>query len=456
MSPGELRRRIVSRLNARRARADVERLSQLTRRGHLGVVRSSVESFIRNDDLLWASALTFTTGLAIVPVLALALSALKGFHEMGAIKPLISTYLAFNSPEVTKRIFHMIGNMNAQALGEVGAAMLLVTVVITLGTVEAAFNNIFNVAHGRRLLRKFSDYLSVTFTVPLLLVAAVPVNVHLLNILPHVPGAALLVSSTMIWVGFWFLYIFFPNTHVNWRCAAIGAVVAAFFLQVGQWAYVRFQAGATNYQAIYGALAAVPILLTWIYIAWVIVLYGAELTASAQGIRPSFGIDYRTPAFVRSAALLAVFRAGERMHKEKRAADTCTPHSLAAELGVPEEAVLPIITRLKDSGMLVESIEEPSYTNVNHGLYLARDSGSISIAEVLACLQTGLVGDDNDRIHAIVQRLAEAEAKMFGSMTVRDLVAGRGISATTERHQPINANTPPASINNSRWNSQAG
>ncbi|MGH7915828.1 MAG: YhjD/YihY/BrkB family envelope integrity protein, partial [Candidatus Binataceae bacterium] len=369
------------------------------------------------------------------PVLALALSALKGFHEMGAIRPLIATYLAFNSPQVTNRIFHMIGNMNAQALGEVGAAMLLVTVVITLGTVEAAFNNIFNVAHGRRLLRKFADYLSVTFTVPLLMVAAVPVNVHLLDALPHVPGVALVVSAAMVWVGFWFLYIFFPNTDVNWRCAAIGAVVAAFFLQVGQWAYVRFQADATNYQAIYGALAAVPILLTWIYIAWVIVLYGAELTAAAQGIRPSFGIDYRTPAFARTAALLAVFRAGERMHQEKRAAGNCTAHSLATELSVSEAAVIPVIARLKGGGILVESIEESPYTNVDHGLYLARDSGAISIAEVLACLQTGLIGRASGRVHAIVQAIGEAEAEVLGSMTVRDLVAGKGIPAHHRRER---------------------
>jgi membrane protein len=435
MSPRELRDRIASRLSTRRAKADVERLSRITQRGRLGVIRSSIESFIRNDDLLWASALTFTTGLAIVPVLALALSALKSFGEIAAIKPLIAEYLAFNSAPVTNRILHLVGNINAQALGEVGGALLLITVVITLGTVEAAFNNIFNVAHGRRLLRKFSDYLSVTFTVPLLLAAAVPVNVHLLSTLPHVPGVALVVSAALVWVGFLFLYIFFPNTDVSWRCAAIGALVAAFLLQTGQWAYVRFQAGATNYQAVYGALAAVPILLTWIYIAWVIVLYGAELTAAAQGIRPSFGIDYRTPAFVRTAALLAVFRAGERMHPEKRAAEACSVHSLATELGVPWAAVEPIVARLKDHGILVESLEELPYTNVGHGLYLARDSGTISVAEVLAALETTAPHGGDGRIRAVLTGLSEAEKEVFGSMTVRDLVAGKVVQAVADRHQ---------------------
>src|ERR1700674_790015 len=278
-----------------------------------------------------------------------------------------------------------VNNTNAKALGEVGGAVLLVTVIMTLGTIEQAFNSIFNVSRGRSWLRKFSDYLSVIFTVPLLVVAAVPVRTKLLLALPHVPGAAWGVSTLMIWAGFAFLYVFFPNIRVRIAAAAMGGLVASILLQAGQWGYVYFQIGAVRYQVIYGAMAAVPILLTWIYIAWIIVLYGAELTATIQGIEPTFDIDHRTPSFVRIAALLTVFRAGERM-LTRQGAKPCSIHSVASELGVSEAALRPIGEHLKRGGIVIEAADSPSIFNHNHGIFLARDSSTITIAEVLGCL----------------------------------------------------------------------
>src|SRR6266851_4563876 len=90
--------------------------------------------------------------------------------ELDRLVVLIEHDLAANSPQITDQILNFVGNVSAKALGEVGGAVLLVTVVLTLGTIEQAFNTIFNAARGRTLSRKFSDYLSVTFTLPLLMV----------------------------------------------------------------------------------------------------------------------------------------------------------------------------------------------------------------------------------------------------------------------------------------------
>ncbi|MGH7933627.1 MAG: YhjD/YihY/BrkB family envelope integrity protein [Candidatus Binataceae bacterium] len=433
MHLANLRERIAARPSTKLASAYLARLSRLSRSEPVRMLRSSFASFNRNDDLLWASALTYTSGLSIVPVLALALSALKGFGEFDRIQPIISRYLAANSPQIADQILNFAGNVSARALGEVGGAVLLVTVVLTLSTIENAFNTIFHVSHGRTWLRKFSDYLSVTFTVPLLIVAAVPIKSRFLHELPHLPGLALLVSSVPIWAGFLFLYVFFPNTRVRWRNAALGSLVASILLQIGQWAYIYFQVGMANYRAIYGALAAVPILLTWIYMAWVIVLYGAELTAVTQGIEPSFDLDHRSPAFVRTAALLAVFRAGERMHQ--RGARACTVHSLAAELGVPETAVYSVVERLKRGGIIVESADADSSRELGHGLYLALDSGAISIAEVLGCLETAPARGGDGRVAAILEGLTAAEAELLGSFTVLDLIAGKVMRPSGEQRE---------------------
>jgi membrane protein len=416
-----LREQLASRILSDRRRADLDRLAGLAEREPLRTLRASILGFNRNNDLLWASALTYTSSLSLIPILALALSALKGLGGIDRIRPLIEHTLAVNSPEITEEILNLVGNLSGRALGEVGGAVLLVTVVLTLGTIEQAFNTIFNAERGRTWLRKFSDYLSVTFTVPLLLGAAMPVRATLLAELPQVPGAAWLVSSLMVWAGFMFLYVFFPNTRVRWKSALIGSFVASIMLQVGQWGYIRFQVGAGRYQAVYGAIAAIPILLTWIYIAWVIVLYGAELTAAAQRVEPVRAVDYRSPGFVRTAALVTAFRTGQRMMN--REAPLCTLHGLALELGAPESALAPVIARLKSGGIIVEGADSPSES---HELFLARDSNAITIAEVVRCLEitpANLHGDH--RVALFLEGLSAIEQETLGSLTVHDLVCGR-------------------------------
>jgi membrane protein len=262
----------------------------------------------------------------------------------------------------------------------------------------------------------------VIFTVPLLIVAAVPVRSHLLELLPHVPGVGLAVATLMIWTSFSFLYVFFPNTRVSLRAAAVGGLVAAILLQVSQWGYVHFQVGAVRYHAIYGGLAAVPILLTWIYIAWAIVLLGAELTAVLDGIDPTFDIDHRTPGFIRIAALVIVFRAAGRM-QQRAGAEPCTVHGIANELRVPEMTIRPIVERLQRGGIVIEVTDSTSLFNRGGGIYLTRDSSKILLAEVLGCLESAATIPGGDpRITALLQSVLSAEHELLGGMTVADLV----------------------------------
>ena len=402
--------------------ADLGRLERLTLGGPIAIVRAAVIGFNNHNDTLWASALTYTLSLSLVPILAVVLSAVKGLIGTDVIKLAIEQYLAIKSPELTNRILLYVGNVNAATLGTLGGAMLLVTVLLTLGTIESALNTIFNVAQGRTWMRKFTDYLSITFTLPVLLATAVPLRNSLAAELPRLPGVGWMVATVPVWAGFSFLYLFFPNRRVRWDCAALGGLVAAILLEIGQWAYIMFQVSAGRYQMIYGALAAVPILLTWIYIAWTIVLAGAELAAAAQGIEAGFSLDYCSPHFVRTALLLILFRTTERALSG--ASPACTIDSLAAELRAPSAMLRPIVERLENAGIILEFDDDS--TARSSGLFLVRDSSELRLAEVFdAYYHPEDEPHGDERLSAVLKSIAATERQILGATTLKDLVIGR-------------------------------
>jgi membrane protein len=436
-----MRERLYSRLSAERARADIERLERLTHRGPLGIVRAAIVGFNNHNDTLWASALTYTFSLSLVPILAVALSTVKGLVGLDVIRPVIEQYLAIKSPELTNRILEYVGRINAATLGTVGGATLLVTVMLTLSTIERALNTIFNVPQERTWIRKFTDYLSITFTIPVLLAAAVPLKTSLAAQLPRLPGIGWIAATLPIWAAFSFLYLFFPNRRIRWHCAALGGLVAAILLEFGQWAYIRFQVSAGRYQMIYGALAAVPILLTWIYIAWTIVLAGAELAAAAQGTEVGFSLDYRSPALIRSAALLMVFRAAERAILPD--APPCSIDRLATELGVRPAILRPIVERLEQAGILVEVFNESSPRN--SGLFLARDSSGLKLVEVFDAFEDSRDQTPGEqRVATVLRSLAATEHEALSGLTVKDLVTGRFGPENSVGHEALEAGERPS------------
>ena len=400
-----------------RAQARDSRLGRALNSRTAGVLERASDGFQRDNVLLWASALTYTTGLSIVPILAVALSALNGLGGAEVIRPLLERFLGANSPEITDRLMSFVSNVNAKTLGAVGAAALLFTVVLTLGTVEQALNNIFRVVYGRTMARKFADYLSLTFAVPVLLAGALGARQILVEHLPNISGAGWISSSIAIWAGFFFLYVFFPNRRVRFEAAAVGSLAASILLQIAQWAFIYFQYGVNRYAAIYGALAAIPVLLTWIYMTWVIVLLGAEVTAAFERRNQPLVAD-PWAMNERAVALAVALRLGERMAGRRGAV---TPAILSAELGIDEAVLVEVLRRLERGGIVIET---GGGDTDEHGLFLARDSSTIGLGEVLECVRGGgpRVVSSDARVAAMVGRLHQAEHETLGGFTVRDLV----------------------------------
>ncbi|MBV8771796.1 MAG: hypothetical protein JO166_05630 [Deltaproteobacteria bacterium] len=160
----------------------------------------------------------------------------------------------------------------------------------------------------------------------------------------------------------------------------------------------------------------------WLYIAWAIILAGAELTAAAQGTEFGFSLDYRTPTFARAAALLTIFRAAERAIRRNMQA--CTVDGLAGELCTVPDALRPIVERLEIAGLVLEI--SPEVSARHSGIFLLRDSSELTLAEVLEAIDSPPENINGDEcVGAVLRSLAASERDAFRAITVKDLLEGR-------------------------------
>ena len=254
-------------------------------------IRFVFSSFQADQGLLRAGALTFVTALSIVPFLAVAFSISKGFGFQNTMY--IRQFLlkiSAGRETVVEHIITYINNTHVGTLGAMGVALLLVTVFSLLGNIEASLNSIWGVDRPRTLARKFSDYLSVTLVCPLLVIAAISFTASLESsalvqeILSFSVFSSLylavmkILPVLLVSLAVFFMYLFLPNTRVEVKKCMIGALFAGVLWHTTQKLFILFQVGMTQYNAIYGSFAQLPLFLIWLYISWIIILLGAEVS----------------------------------------------------------------------------------------------------------------------------------------------------------------------------------
>ena len=279
---------------------ELHSLSRLKRLGinFVRVVFLVLKGFQDNECPLHASSLTYISLMAIVPILALALAILRGlgageWAEQHIIQSVVAMPDQFQ--DFVINMFTYVKNTNFATLGGIGLLFLLWTVVQVLGRVEMSFNRVWGVTLHRRMLRKFSDYLSIVMVVPILMVAATTINATLSNLalvqlLQERFGYARFLYSWFLsflpllatWTAFVFLYKLMPNTRVLTMPAVVSGIIGGSLWVGWQGLYIELQIGISRYNAIYGTLASVPIFLFWLYISWWIILLGAEIGFALQ------------------------------------------------------------------------------------------------------------------------------------------------------------------------------
>ena len=243
-----------------------------------------------------ASALTYSTLLAIVPILAVVFAIARGFGYNKYIEVWFRD--AFSSqPQVAEVIIgfvnsYLVHTKSGIFLG-VGLIFMLYTVMMLVSNIENTFNEIWQVKKKRSIFRTITDYLAMFFLFPILIVVSSGISLFLATMANSMDfmllGSAvrlMIDASPYVLMSLLFicLYVFMPNTHVKVKNAIVPGILAGIAMQLVQFFYIHSQLWVTGYNAIYGSFAALPLFMLWVQISWTICLFGAELTYTSTAI----------------------------------------------------------------------------------------------------------------------------------------------------------------------------
>ena len=327
----------------------------------------AVRFFTAKRVLTKASALTYSTLLAIVPILAVMFAIARGFGYNKYIEMWFRD--AFSSqPQAAEVIIgfvnsYLVHTKSGIFLG-IGLIFMLYTVLMLVNNIEEAFNEIWQVKTSRSVFRTFTDYLAMFFVAPILIVLSSGISIFLATVADQMPNF-LMLGTAVRWLidlspyvlmslTFIALYIFMPNTRVKPMSALVPGIIAGIAMQGLQFVYIHSQLFLSSYNAIYGSFAALPLFMLWLQISWTICLFGAELCYTNQNLDY---YDYDANAGEISHRYRILLCALLMSRICRRFADGGRPYT-ALELRelstIPIRIVNELLFQMIDAGLLIE------------------------------------------------------------------------------------------------------
>ncbi len=440
--PGRLRRRVneatrwLKRLIEADPLAEMTRMQRLLSR-NIRVVFLVARREVYGNIKIHAQALTYDTLLALVPLLVVLFAVLKGFGATQTISDRVIDAIVQNlavSPEiqipVREYLARFIGNAQTSG-GAVPIGLLLaISAISLLGHIESSLDAIFGVERGRSLVTRLLTYWAVLTFGPVLLLASFgltaafqtgPVGAYI-DSLGQVGGFLLSAVPLLVtWLGFATMYLVVPNTRVRPGAALLAAVVAGSLWNGWKYGYAIYAKHAMTLQSVYGKLAVIPLFIFWLYLSWVLVLFGAHLAFAFQNSATYRREDERAEAsfsFSERAVLRLFLEVARDFHAARPPTD---PQELAVQLGVPRRLLDGLVQRLRAGGFL--RLADPE-----RGLLPGLDIAQVTVQTLLAFLRTGseadpaLVDDAARRFFDdLLGRLDEERTRLTGSLDFREL-----------------------------------
>jgi membrane protein len=257
----------------------------------LDALRTLRERF-REDRLgLTASSLTFTTTIALVPFITVALAVFTAFPMFAKFQDVLQKWLieSLVPDNIARQVLGYLNQFAGKAskLGAVGLLALLGTALALVFTIDRTLNNIWRVRISRPFAQRVLIYWAAITLGPVLLAMSLSMTSYAISfskgLVGAMPGGVSLLLEVLqfalMGAGMAALFRYVPNTHVRWGHAWMGGLFVAAGIELSKKGLALYVNSVPTYSAVYGAFATLPILLVWIYVVWVIVLLGAALTA---------------------------------------------------------------------------------------------------------------------------------------------------------------------------------
>ena len=265
----------------------------------------TIRFFTEKRVMTQALALSYSTLLAIVPILAVVFAIARGFGYNKYIELWFRESLS-TQPQVADIIVgfvnsYLVHTQSGIFLG-VGLVFMLYSVLMLISNIEDTFNQIWQLSSTRPIIRSITNYLAICFLFPIIIVVSTGLSIFMETVADTMDGFRILgpairrmlslAPCVLMSLMFIILYVYMPNTKVRFSSAIVPGILAGIAMQVLQLAYIHSQIWVTGYNAIYGSFAALPLFMLWIQISWTICLFGAQLTFTNENMnRIGFNLE---------------------------------------------------------------------------------------------------------------------------------------------------------------------
>jgi len=427
-------------------------------------------NFVNNRCPVRASALAYTTLLALVPLLAVAVSVSSLFlteeragemvdnsinYVVNQIAPQLGLIPQETDPEsedarqrTAERINEFINNLNAGTLGVTGTLALIFVAISLLATIEAAFNDIWGVEHGRTWVTRIVHYWAAITFGPFLLFAAILLvsaqfqavqqSAEAMGWLGHF--ALRLAPVMLLSVAFMLFYQTMPNTKVQWKASLIGGVVGGLLWHLNGQFNLFFAARVINASNLYGSLSVLPVFLIGLYVSWLILLFGAQVAYAFQNLSTYLeelateGVNQRGREFIAFRLMTTI---GLRF---QHGMEPISMNRLSADLGIPTRLAHEVMQVLLNARLVGEVVGREA------GYAPARPLDQITCHDILQAMRAGEGQDSFTRdeparkeVFGEFQRILEAERMAAESVTMLALVNRTPLLEDAESRKDDNA-----------------
>jgi membrane protein len=406
-------------------------LAAIMLRFSYGLIRDMVSGQIT----LRAMSLVYTTLLSVVPLIAFSFSVLQAFGIHNQLEPFLYDFLEPLGEQgslMTSQVIELVDNVKGGVLGGISLAFFIYTAISMVQKMEESFNYVWYVAKVRSFARRFLEYMIVLLIGPVIIVIALGMIASLrsntlvqLFLTSDLIGPFLLATNKLtpyllVSCVFTFLYMYMPNTKVRFKAAIIGGLVGGFIWASLSAIFAAVVVFSTSKQAIYAGFAVAIFTLIWLYLNWLILLFGAQLAYYIQN--PEFlHIGRREPrlsnAMSERLALNIMLFVGRAFRDPDR---TVTAAEISAEMHMPSITLTPVLTALEESGLLVAT--------ENEYLLPGKDMATIRLDDILGTVrehgETGSYRDPkwSEEIEEFGKHLDDAVLATVGDQTLVDLL----------------------------------